>query len=223
MKTPFVTGVLCIHALLLGWIAWRYSPTLDEPAHLISGLSHWKYARFDLYRVNAPLVPMQASIPLLFSDPKLDLTTGDASPYARPEFSIAAAFVQSSGVDVFWYLTIARWACIPLSLIGGWYCYQWSKELYGSGSGIVALVLWCFCPNILGNGALITPDVGAAALGVAAAYYFWRWLICAGMDGCPGGRFNPRAGGTHKIDLDRSIRPVALNLDYYAKGKQGHA
>jgi hypothetical protein len=40
----------------------------------------------------------------------------------------------------------------------------------------VALVLWCFCPNILGNGALITPDVPAAALGVTACYFFWRWL-----------------------------------------------
>jgi hypothetical protein len=43
-------------------------------------------------------------------------------------------------------------------------------------AGIVALALWCSCPNILGHGALITPDVGTTALALAACYTFWRWL-----------------------------------------------
>jgi 4-amino-4-deoxy-L-arabinose transferase-like glycosyltransferase len=49
----------------------------------------------------------------------------------------------------------------------------------GRGSeaaGILALVLWCFGPNILAYGHLITPDMGAAALGVAAGYVYWKWL-----------------------------------------------
>ena len=28
------------------------------------------------------------------------------------------------------------------------------------------------------HGSLITPDAGAAALGVAGSYLFWRWLDC---------------------------------------------
>src|ERR1019366_10609832 len=31
-------------------------------------------------------------------------------------------------------------------------------------------------PYILGHGCLIGADVPAAAVGVAAGYYFWRWL-----------------------------------------------
>ena len=76
----------------------------------------------------------------------------------------------------FWLFTIARWACIPFSVLGGYVCFRWAHELYGRNAGLVALVLWCFCPNILGHGQLITPDVSATALGVLAGYLFWRWL-----------------------------------------------
>ena len=75
-----------------------------------------------------------------------------------------------------WLFTIARWACIPFSLLGGYICFRWARELYGDAAGLVALLLWCFCPNILAHGQLITADAAAAALGVAACYTFWRWL-----------------------------------------------
>ena len=168
--------LLTAHASFLAWQGWRYSPTFDEVAHLPSGLSHWKFGRFDLYRVNPPLVRLVASLPMLLVDPKTDWSGFTEAPYARPEFTIGTNFVNSNGFDVFWYFTLCRWACIPFSLIGGWICFRWARDLYGAAAGIVALVLWCFCPNILGNGALITPDTGSAALGVAAAYCFWRWL-----------------------------------------------
>ncbi|MEX0819046.1 MAG: glycosyltransferase family 39 protein [Pirellulaceae bacterium] len=66
--------------------------------------------------------------------------------------------------------------CIPFSLLGGLVCYRWASELYGARSGLMALCLWCFSPNILGHAQLITPDVGATALGVTAFYAFWHWL-----------------------------------------------
>ena len=39
-----------------------------------------------------------------------------------------------------------------------------------------ALALWCFSPNILAHGQLVTPDIGATAMGLAAGYFFWHWL-----------------------------------------------
>jgi 4-amino-4-deoxy-L-arabinose transferase-like glycosyltransferase len=74
------------------------------------------------------------------------------------------------------WLTLARWACIPFSILGALVCYRWASELYDANAGLVAAALWCFCPNILANAQLITPDAGAAALGVTAAYTFWKWL-----------------------------------------------
>ena len=61
---------LFIHVIVLGWVAYRYSPTWDETAHLPSGLSHWKYGDFTLYAVNPPLVRAVAALPLLVTSHK---------------------------------------------------------------------------------------------------------------------------------------------------------
>jgi 4-amino-4-deoxy-L-arabinose transferase-like glycosyltransferase len=83
---------------------------------------------------------------------------------------------QDCGYEYFWLVTVARWACIPFSVLCAVVCYAWAGKLYGARSGAVATVLWCFCPNALGHGHLLTPDVGATAVGLCAAYSFWRWL-----------------------------------------------
>ncbi|MAX37794.1 MAG: hypothetical protein CME33_14650 [Gimesia sp.] len=172
-----VIFLLLVQGCLLAWQAYRYSPTADEPAHLASGISHWKSGDFDLYRVNPPLVRMVAALPILVVAPKCVVNEAtEASPYSRREFTVGRKFLKDNDSDLFWYFTLARWVCIPFSLVGGYICYRWACDLYGHWSGLVALVLWCFCPNIIGNGALITPDVAAASLGVLAGYFFWRWL-----------------------------------------------
>ncbi len=74
------------------------------------------------------------------------------------------------------FFTVARWACIPFSILGGYVCFRWASELYGPSAGFLASILWCFCPYILGHASLFTPDAHAAAMGVAAYYLFWRWL-----------------------------------------------
>jgi len=85
-------------------------------------------------------------------------------------------FIELNGFRSFWHFTLARWACIPFSLLGAYICFRWARELYGGAAGLLALTLWCFSPNIITHGQLITPDLGATALGVTAAYFFWRWL-----------------------------------------------
>lgn len=171
-----VWTVLLIHGLLLGRIAIVNAPTFDEIAHLPAGLAHWRFGTFDLYRVNPPLMRMIAVVPLLAVNPKTDWTIVNDDPYARPEFPVGRRFMQINGYDSFWYFTMCRWAQIPVSVFGGWICYRWARDLYGKPSSVIALTLWCFCPNVLAWGSTITPDLGAAAFGVAAGYTFWKWL-----------------------------------------------
>jgi len=169
-------ALLTIHAGLLAWAATRHSPTSNEVCHLPAGISHWQFGRFELYRVNPPLVRMVAALPVLAVGAEPDWSAFYESPGARPVFSIGSDFVQANGYRSFWLYTLARWACIPFSLIGGYVCFRWSRELYGDASGLLAVTLWCFSPNILAHAELITPDAGATALGVSAFYLFWRWL-----------------------------------------------
>jgi hypothetical protein len=169
-------ALLLIHASLLSYGAAVHSPCIDEVGHMAAGLSHWKLGRFDLYHVNPPLVRMVAVVPVLWAQPKYDWSQYSDDPGARSEFGIGRQFITDNGERSFWFFTWARWACIPFSLLGGYICYRWARELYGEWSALLALTLWCFGPNILANGQLITPDMGATALGVTAGYLFWKWL-----------------------------------------------
>ncbi len=171
-----IVVVLILHAGLLAWNGLRYSPTFDEIGHLPAGLSHWEFGRFDLYSVNPPLVRSAAALPVMLAGYDCQWATVPRHGRRRPEFSLGRHFIARNGERSFFLFALARWACIPFSLLGAWVCWRWASELYGPDAGSVALSLWSFSPMVLGFGSLIVPDVGSAALGVAASYAFWCWL-----------------------------------------------
>ena len=174
---PFLIGAMLLsHTALLAWSAYRHSPVVAEVGHLPAGISHWQFGRFDLYRVNPPLVRMVAALPMMLANPDTDWSNYSLDPLTRSETTVGIDFVNANGYRTFWLYTIGRWACIPFSLMGAAVCFVWARDLYGLRSGLAAMALWCFCPNILGNGSLIMPDVPAAALGAVACYTFWCWM-----------------------------------------------
>lgn len=171
-----VVLLLLTQAGLLGYSATRHSPTYLEPAFLAAGISHWEFGRFELYRVNPPLVRMVAALPVLAVGCKTDWSRYYDGPGSRSEFPVGEDFIKANGpasIPLFFY---ARWACIPFNLIGSYFAYRWAKELYGAGAGIVTLTLYVFEPNLLAHGELITTDGPCTALGVLAGYTFWKWL-----------------------------------------------
>lgn len=168
--------LLAIHAGLLAYGAAVHSPTYNEPAHLVAGIGYWQSGRFDVYSVNPPLVRMVAAIPVLLAGCETDWKSFYEGPGARPEMALGSNFCKANGYRTIWLVTIARWACIPFSLLGGYICFRWGRELYGPLAGLLSLTLWCFCPNIIAHGQLITCDAAATALSVAACYTFWHWL-----------------------------------------------
>jgi len=171
-----VVALLAVHTGLLGYSAYVHSPTLNEPGHLVAGLSHWKFGRFELYRVNPPLVRMVTALPVMAVGYEEDWSGFHEGPGARPVFGMGSDFVAANGERSFFLFMVARWACIPFSWLGAVVCYLWARDLFGRPSGVFACTLWCFSPNILAHASLITADVGGTALGVAACYTFWRWL-----------------------------------------------
>jgi 4-amino-4-deoxy-L-arabinose transferase-like glycosyltransferase len=171
-----VVVLLIIHTGLLGYSACVHSPTLNEPGHLVAGLSHWRFGRFELYRVNPPLVRMVAALPVMAVGYDEDWSGFYEGPGVRPEFSMGKDFVAANGERSFFLFMIARWACIPFSWIGAIVCYLWARDLYGRPAGVLACTIWCFEPNVLAHASLITADAAATAFGAAACYLFWRWL-----------------------------------------------
>ncbi len=163
-----VSGLLCCQAVLLAWSASLHSPTIDEARWLPAGIRHWQTGTFDTAIVNPPTVRLLAAAPVVWAlarERRADTALHDGGD-----------LVRRYGARSFWLFTLGRWACIPISLVGGFVCYSWARQLYGAASGFVALTLWCFSPNILAHGQLISNDCAAAAFGIAATYTFWRWL-----------------------------------------------
>jgi Dolichyl-phosphate-mannose-protein mannosyltransferase len=171
-----VVSVLLVHGLLLAWSSYRHSPVYCEIACLPSGLSHLQLGRFDLYRVNPPLVRSVAAIPADCLAANVDWNLYNPNPLSRPWLNLGFDFLKANGSRSFWYYMLGRWMCIPFSLLGGYVCFCWAYRLYGDAAGILATTLWCFCPYVLAHASLITPDAHAAAMGIAAAYVFWLWL-----------------------------------------------
>jgi hypothetical protein len=171
-----VALLLTLNAALLAFSAAVHSPVVAEVNHLPAGLSHLYLGRFDLLRVNPPLVRTLAAVPVMLMSPVINWERYDPSPLDRQELDVSLDFLKANGSRSTEFFRFARWACIPFSTIGGYACFNWARQLYGLAAGLVSLTLWCFCPYILGHGSLITPDVPAAAMGVTASYFFWRWL-----------------------------------------------
>lgn len=165
-------------ALLINAVAC--SPTVDEPGHLAAGVSYWRLGQFHLYRVNPPLIKLIAAIPALAEGGPSNIVAVYAQlerkPTIRRNISLGYDFFDENRNAAHKWLIYGRLCCLPFCLVGAWTCWRWADELYGRPAGLVALLLWITSPLILGHGCLITSDVAGSALGVLAAYLFWRWL-----------------------------------------------
>jgi len=139
-----VVAILAIHAALLAYLAARHSPTIHEMAHLPAGICHWQYGMFDLYRVNPPLPRMVAALPVLFCRHKADWGNYQLDPLSRETIPMGIRFANANGARTLFLFMVGRWACIPFCLLGGWVCYRWARELWGTTGrtrGALPLVL----------------------------------------------------------------------------------
>jgi hypothetical protein len=181
-----------VHVILQAYLAMHDSPTLDEPALLAAGVSHITTGDLSLYRVNPPLVRSIAALPVALAGPRVDWREAHQSRGTRREFDVGSRFCRLNGKRCVTFFTLARLACIPFSALGCLVVGAWAAEWFGPRSGVIAAALWCCSPNLLGHGHLLTADVPAASLGVAACYAFARWVheptwVRSGLAGVVGG------------------------------------
>ncbi len=168
--------VLATHAALLAYSAVVHSPTYDEGMHLAGGLRRLLEGRFDVDIGSPPLSGIIQALPAAAVGA---VTDWRGAPDA---FAVGRDLAVANGPRILWLVMLARCACIPFALLGGYVSFRWARELFGVPSGWLALTLWCACPNIVGHGALATADMAATSLGLMAWYTFWRWLRSPGWE-----------------------------------------
>jgi hypothetical protein len=171
-----VAVLLLTHAGLVLYSLRHNFATVDEVAHLAAGVAHWETDDFSPYRVNPPLVRLLATLPVTAAQPTTNYSNLRDIPGERSEWPLGQDFVKANAARYFDLLCLARLAGVIWSVLGGLLIFCWARQLYGTGSGFLALSLWCFSPTILAFAQLIVPDVPAAVAGLAATYAFWHYL-----------------------------------------------
>lgn len=172
----YLYSVLAVHVGLVVWLSVSASPTLNEPAHLVAGISYLRHGEFSLYNVNPPLSRVLAALPACFSDIVIDSSRLTAEHSSRPVFYIAEEAMQREPKRVAQLVLLGRLILLPFSLLGAYTCYAWASKITGKLAGLSACTLWCFSPTILGNAALLTPDISATALGIFLLFRYSIWL-----------------------------------------------
>ncbi|MDR1382729.1 MAG: glycosyltransferase family 39 protein [Planctomycetaceae bacterium] len=177
MTKYFPAILFFIFSLLLLGNIFLNSPVQSEDAHLASGISHHQFWKFDLYKVNPPLVRSFASFPVYcLGNYQSDWKHNSSYPLLRREHQVGVDFVSANKQQSRTQIQVARIACMIFILIGGFCCYRLAGSVHEKSSGILALFLLFFSPYILGHGATIMPDVPSAAFAIASVYFFWKWL-----------------------------------------------
>ncbi len=167
--------MIVVHVALLVHEAYVMAPTVDEPAHVAAGVSHWDRGTFELYRPNPPLARMLATLPVVAGSPSVDYS--HVSPVARSEWFVGHDYIDANGGARFLRdLRRGRLVGIAWSVLGAILVALWARELWGERAACLAVTLWCFEPTILGHAALVTPDVASTVAGFGATYVFWHYV-----------------------------------------------
>lgn len=162
------------------------SQAFDEGAHLYSGYAYWKNADFGRNPEHPPLVKLLAALPLLRMDLIQPRAVYDGN-FRAQGFLAGKDFLYRNDADR--VLMRGRMAAAVLTLALALLVFVAVREMFGTGAGLIALIIFAFDPNVLAHGALVTTDIGVSLFMFAAIYFFYRYakspsllrLIVAGV------------------------------------------
>jgi hypothetical protein len=156
--------------------ALRQSVTVDEFAHLPSGLSYFEEGRFDLYSKNPPLVKALVALPVLAARPTWKpLAFGPGEGKGWAPWVVGTQFFYGNVERYDALFARARLVVIALTVLLAALLHRFCRVAFGAGPALVALALLVFCPNVLAHGSLATVDAGAALFAFLAVVAFRSW------------------------------------------------
>lgn len=150
-------------------------PSVDEVAHLPSAVAHWKFEKFDMYRVNPPLTRMLCGIPALIEDTPYEWSLYSEDVGERPEFRIGVQRLSTAKISIYSEFVEPRLISITFSIVGAGTILYAVSRFVSNFAGYAACVWWYTSPNILAHTPSLVPDVAAASLGAIAAIAFFAY------------------------------------------------
>ncbi len=188
-QTMLYTGLLTLIPCLLLSSSLNKSVISDEPNHLYRGYRYLVTGHLDGLgddwgvRVNEQLSGLFVR---LFHKPQYfpPLQAGESLN------SVSASFAMNNGPPR-WMMFWARLPFVGISVLLGILLFRFVRRLYGVRSGLLALFLYTFSPNLLAHARFCVADfTGAAALFAATVFFLdylehrgWGRLIACGLAG----------------------------------------
>ena len=176
MKRAAVTITAAILLGLYWWMATSVSDSMcttgDEIAHLTAGYSYWKTGDYRLQPENGNLPQRWAAIPLLHRD--LRFPTRDQNAWRISDvWDLGFQWFYTLGNDLSSMLRAGRRMIALFGVFTGALVFLWARRLHGDKAALLAATLFAFCPTMLANGALVTSDMTATCMFLAAVTAFW--------------------------------------------------
>ena len=161
-----VEVVTTIHGQSLTW---------DETDHIFAGYESWKTKDFGLNPEHPPMVKLLATIPLLNLPLKVPALKGrffkTESYLDGKDLLFGNAPTYSAESLVFRVRLLPGLFALGLGLL----VFAASREMFGTGAGLVALGLYVTEPNLLAHSAYVTTDMGLSSTMFATVYAFYRY------------------------------------------------
>jgi hypothetical protein len=165
---------------------WNDAPTFDEMVSPAAGYAELLTGDLRLVNDHPPLARVFMALPLLILRPALPLEHSswqqkEKIQKYRYDFAEQFFYVANRAADrmLFW----SRVPIVSLSLILGLLVFQWAKELYGAGAGLLAFFLYSFEPNIMAHSRLATNDLLLTLLIFSTVYQFWSYHAAPSFKG----------------------------------------
>jgi 4-amino-4-deoxy-L-arabinose transferase-like glycosyltransferase len=161
------------------------SATWDETNYFGMGDYLLRNGRWDVPSsvIHPPLAYYVDSLPLLASD--LDRSVWTYSPgttrglafLGAADIDRGQALLSSPANRGDRLLMLSRWMVMLQAVLLGYFVYRAGTAFFDWRAGILALAFFAGCPNMLANGAIITPDMTLTAFFFITVYYFRMALV----------------------------------------------
>ncbi|HEX4576223.1 MAG TPA: glycosyltransferase family 39 protein [Edaphobacter sp.] len=166
--------LLLVQAAQVAFVVHRESLTFDEDNHIFAGYMMLHTGDYGLNPEHPPLVKLLATLPLLGRDlwvPPLQGRDFKTESYLDGRDFLARNDGPAQRL-VFRMRLCAGLLALALSLV----VFLAAQEWFGTGAGLIALLLIVFDPNLLANSALVTTDIGVSLFFLLAVYAFYRYV-----------------------------------------------
>ena len=169
-----VVALIAVQSLLTVLTIRRESLTFDEGNHMFASFMMLRNGDYGLNPEHPPLVKYLAALPTIGRT--FWIPENKNRSFKTEAYVAGGEWVAHNDGDrnqLVLQMRMAAGVLVPLFAL---VVFLAARECFGDWAGLIALTLLVFDPNVLGNAALVTTDIGISLFFVAATWCFYRYV-----------------------------------------------